>query len=791
MKHDGKLDIATGLSAKTKIWKNEKITWGELVQKLSEEHKTRETYKEYSSSTKEEKFKIKDVGGYVGGYLRSGRRNPKNVIHRQIATLDIDFAHTHFWDDFQLQYDNAAVLHSSHSHHHLSPRYRLVFPLSRECTPDEYVAVTRKIAGSLDINLFDNTTFETNRLMFWPSTPKDIDYYFRFQDGPWIDVDEILSEYVDWTDSSSWPTSEKHFNEIKVSAEKQEDPENKKGIIGAFCRTYTITEAIEKYLSDVYVDSGDGRYTYSKGSTAKGLIIYDDKFAFSHHGTDPCSGRLCNAFDLVRIHHFGHHDEDSKLTGNRTKSYKMMEDLAREDSKVRKIIAAENIQNASADFEGFEDVQEDDISWMEDLEIDSRGKYTATSNNLNLIFSNDSRLKSQFRKNKFDSRDYVFGNLPWRKVERPEPIKNVDFSGIRNYIECIYGINSKLKVEDSLMLEMEKNSFHPIIKYLSGLRWDGEKRVDTLLIDYFGVEDNIYTRESMRKVLVGAVSRIMEPGCKFDYVLTITGAQGTGKSTFIKKLGKEWYSDTFLTVQGKDALEQIQGSWIIEMAELAGLRKAEVESIKHFISKQEDVFRPAYGKTVETFKRQCIFIGTTNNEEFLNDPTGNRRFLPVKVNIDKATKCPFEDLDDYQIDQIWAEAYKLYRSGETTYLSEKARLIAEGEQKKYSDLDERTGIIRNYLDMDLPKSWDSLDLLQRREYVEQGETPEKSNVRDFVCVAEIWCECLGKDKDDMDRYKTRRINEIMRNFQDWEYEKSTKRFPIYGVQKYYRRVKKQ
>ena len=193
-----------------------------------EEHKTTETFKEYIAATKDEQSKIKDVGGYVGGYLRQGRRKPENIVHRQLLTLDIDFAHCDFWGDFQMQFENAAVLHATHKHHETSPRYRLVMPISREVTPDEYVAIARQIAGLLDIDLFDNTTFETNRLMFWPSNPKDIDYYFRFQDGPWVDADEVLASYMDWTDSSLWPTSTNQIQKIKTSAEKQEDPENKK-----------------------------------------------------------------------------------------------------------------------------------------------------------------------------------------------------------------------------------------------------------------------------------------------------------------------------------------------------------------------------------------------------------------------------------------------------------------------------------------------------------------------------------------------------------------------------------
>lgn len=787
MRYDGSINLALGMSAKSKIWKNKTFQWSELVSKLGEEHKTNETFKEFLAATKDEQSKIKDVGGYVGGYLRNGRRKPENVVHRQLLTLDIDFAHSDFWDDFQLQFDNAAVLHATHKHCETSPRYRLIIPLSREATPDEYVATARQIAGLMGIDLFDNTTFETNRLMFWPSNPKDVDYYFRFQDGPWVDVDEVLDSYSDWTDSSLWPTADRKFQEIKNAASKQEDPELKRGIVGAFCRTYSISETIENFLSDIYTAADiEERYTYLKGTAAAGLITYDDKFAYSHHGTDPCGGKLCNAFDLVRIHKYGHLDEGAQKPGAKPKSYKAMEDLVRNNKAVKKIIATENLQEAKYEFTEELAVEDDDIEWMQDLEVDAKGKYLSTAPNLNMIFANDSRLKRLFRHNDFDGKRYVFGNLPWRRIPKPEAIKNVDYSGVRNYIESIYGVSGNLKIEDSMALEFEKNHYHPVLDYLKNLEWDGVQRVDNLLIEYLGSEDNIYTKEAIRKMLVGAVARIYNPGCKFDLVLTLVGAQGTGKSTLVNKLGKAWFSDTFLTVQGKEALEQIQGAWLIEMAELSGLRKAEVEAVKHFISKQEDTFRPAYARTPETYLRQCVFFGTTNNKDFLRDPSGNRRFMPIDIDPINATKNIWKDLDS-EVDQIWAEAVQIYKSGEKLYLSKEAEAIAYDEQKEHSETDERIGLIEGYLDTLLPDNWNEMDKYERRDFLEDPLSGKGEIERDYVCVAEIWCECLGKEKEDMDRYKTREINDILRSLDGWEQSKSTKNFRLYGKQKYYQR----
>lgn len=790
LKYDENLSIAVGLNVSSKVWKNTKTTWSNLVQKLATPVVTAETYKRFMSATKEEQSKIKDVGGFVGGFLTNGRRDKTNVLYRQLITLDIDFSHENFWWDFTMLFDCAAVIHSTHKSCPEKPRHRLVIPLDREVSQEEYQAISRKVAGDLNIDLFDQSTFDVNRLMFWPSVSSDMEYYFEFQDGPFLEADYILGLYDDWHDTSEWPIATDSTDVIMQAIKKQEDPEDKKGIIGVFCRAYTIQEAIETFLSDVYTPAGEGRYTYINGSTAAGLIVYDDKFAYSHHGTDPAGGRLCNAFDLVRIHKFGHLDTGKEKEDKDKKSFKAMEEFASKDSTTKKRIAEEKFAEAKFEFaeEAKAEVPEEyDTSWTEELDANTKGEYDNSANNLNIIIQHDQFLKDVFKLNIFDNKRYVTRSLPWRKVDTVEPLRDVDYSGVRNYIECVYGIVSSQKVDDALALEFEKKKFHPIREYICAQKWDGISRVNTLLIDYFGAEDNAYTRAAIRKTLVAAVARVFEPGIKFDTALILVGEQGTYKSTFVKKLGMEWFSDTFTTVQGKESFEQIQGAWLIEMAELSGLKKAEVESIKHYISKREDMFRPAYGRTVETYKRQCIFFGTTNNKDFLRDPTGNRRFMPIDVRPEYATKSVNDDLTQDEINQIWAEAYQLYLAKEPLYLVGDEDIIAKIEQHKHSEADERKGIIEEYLNTKFPDDWDKMDLYDRRRWLEDPLSKNGTVQKDFVCIAEVWCECLGKDKTEMSRYNTREVNEILRSLPEWEAIASTKNFPLYGKQKYYKR----
>lgn len=783
--NDCSITIAVGHSANSKIWKNVKVTWHDFLARIAKPVITKETYNQFIAAPKADQSKIKDVGGYVGGTLEKGQRNKNSVLCRRLLTLDVDFSHSNFWWDFTMLYDCAAAIHSTHKSCELKPRHRLIIPLNRDVSGEEYQAIARRIAESLNIDLFDPSTFDINRLMFWPSVSSDSEYYFEYQDGSFLNADDILSTYTDWRDTSEWPMAVDSINIIENAAKKQTDPIAKTGIIGAFCRAYSIQDAIEEFLPDVYTKISENRYTYNNGSTVGGLIVYEDKYAYSHHGTDPVSGRLCNAFDLVRLHKFGSLDKDS----SEKISLKAMEEFASKDSRTKKQIGEDRLAEAHSEFTSAENPNnnDNDNEWLSNLDVNSKGAYENSANNLNLILSNDTNLKDAFYLNTFDNKRYLIHSMPWRSIEKIELMRDVDYSGLRNYIECVYGIVSSQKVDDALSLEFERHKFHPIRDYIKSRVWDNQKRIDTLLIDYFGAEDNSYTRAAIRKTLTAAVARVFEPGVKFDTALILVGKQGTYKSTFIKKLGKDWFSDTFTTVQGREAFEQIQGAWIIEIGELSGFKKAEVETIKHYISKREDSFRPAYGRTVETYRRQCIFFGTTNSRDFLRDPTGNRRFMPIDVRVPYIKKSVADDLTDYEIDQIWAEAYELYLNGEPLYLSQEDNEIAITEQLNHSETDERRGIIDTFLNALYPDNWDSMDLYGRRAWLNDPIHQQGTVQRTTVCIAEIWCECLGRDKADMSRYNTRDINDIMKSFPEWETATSTRRFQIYGVQKYFKR----
>ncbi|MDR3240213.1 MAG: hypothetical protein LBT44_09035 [Clostridiales bacterium] len=359
--YDGALNIAVGKCRFEVNWRNREIQWSELLRRLSETARTPETYTVYMAAKKQRQDEIKDIGGFVGGIVKGGRRKKDSVTNRSLIALDIDFGTIEVYEQFCTLYGNACALHTTHKHAPDSFRGRLIIPLARPVFCDEYQAVARTIAGQLGINSFDDTTFEPSRLMYWPSASKDGEYIFKCLDAPWLDPDIILAGYADWRDSSQWPMSARIQEHIQLGVKKQGDPREKNGLIGAFCRAYPIQDAIDTFLTEVYepyaaasggLFAGCQRYTYKPGSTAGGLVLYEDRFAFSHHGTDPVSGKLCNAFDLVRVHQFGLMDDNAKEETpiNKLPSFLAMQDFCVKDGAVRALLLEERQAEAMEDF---------------------------------------------------------------------------------------------------------------------------------------------------------------------------------------------------------------------------------------------------------------------------------------------------------------------------------------------------------------------------------------------------------------------------------------------------------
>lgn len=788
VQYDKALDVALGNSRKTKQWKNRPLKWSELLDRMSRTVRTTETIAEYRHMTRDQQAERKDQGGFVGGYCNNGSRS--DIRHRSVLCLDADYADAELWPDWGLLYGNAGAVYSTHKHTPEKPRLRLVVPLARDVSPDEYQAIGRRVAHTLGIDKFDDTSYQPQRVMFWPSTSSDGEFIFEYLDAPMLDPDAVLATYHDWKDISAWPMSSRVSEVIKRSASKQQDPLEKPGIVGAFCRAYyPIQEAVEAFVPSYVPCDDPGRYTYTEGSTAAGVVIYDDKFTFSHHATDPASGQSCNAWDLVRVHLF--HDLDSDIdpdtpTTSRP-SYKAMAKLATEDKKVTAQLVADRMADAAEDFDELPE-EENDEDWKEKLKITEKGALAQTIENAVTILRHDPKLKGCLALNEMEHNVVTLRSLPWREVKGASQWVDADDAALRYYLERVYGMTGKDRIFDAVNVVANEHSFHPVRDYLDGCVWDGVPRLDTLLIDLFGAEDNVYTRAVTRKAIVAAVARIYRPGCKFDYMLTLRGPQGIGKSTLFAKLGGAWFSDTFSTLQGKEAYEQVQGVWIVEVGELAGMRKAEVETIKLYISKQVDRFRPAYGRRLQEFPRQCIFIGTTNEEQFLRDPTGNRRFWVVETPNEPTSEL-WDELTDEVVRQIWAEAAELYRKGEKLYLPRDIEKMAREVQERYEEENPRAGIVADYLDRLLPEDWNTKDPYERRAWLEN--CTDGTVKRETVCTMEIWVEALGGNADKLDRYGAMEIRNIMAGLSEWRNQGNKKiTAHPYGRQRYFRRTEK-
>lgn len=784
---DTTIIIATGKSRSARSWTSKKMTWSELVSKLAEPTVTNESAAEYAKMSKADQGQKKDVGGFVGGYIpKNGRRVRGSVKERYLITLDADNPGEDFIVDLDMELGGMEyVLYSTHSHTADNPRYRVIIPVDRPMTPDEYQAVSRRIADNIGIEFFDPSTHQAERLMYWPSHPKDVEYVYQHSEGALVSVDTYLSTYRDWRDTSLWPTSEKESQIRLDAAKKQGNPLEKKGLIGAFCRSYSITEAIHKFLPEVYEPTAvEDRYTYVAGSSVGGLVIYDnDTFAYSNHATDPISGKLVNAFDLVRIHLFGDKDPADETSVTKLPSYKDMIDFVNEDGAAPILLDKERM----ADME-FEDITDDDEDFLSKLKRDKNGTPESDVYNCLVVLKQDPTLKGKIRLDEFAHRLVVIDDLPWRGKDETPYWTDTDDACLRNYFATKYLIKGKGIIDDALQEVTQDNKFHPVREYLKGLTWDGECRLDTLFIDYIGAEDTEYIRAVTRKWMCGAVARVMDPGVKFDTAIVLYGSQGLGKSLILERLGRKWFNNSLVDIKTKDALEQIQGSWIVELAELAPTYKNDNEIVKAFISRTSDRFRSPYGRRTEEYPRQCVFAGSTNNLMFLKDRTGNRRFWPITGDKDRKTKNSWE-LSKDDIDQIWAEAFVYWSEGEPLVLEGALEEEALRIQLSHTEGGELVGLIEEYLDMLLPEDWESKDIYDRREYIRNyGDDDYCGSVqRERVCALEIWCEVMEGDRKNLQNAKAREIIDILQSIKGWSpYSKSVGKMrfgKMYGVQR--------
>lgn len=410
-----------------------------------------------------------------------------------------------------------------------------------------------------------------------------------------------------------------------------------------------------------------------------------------------------------------------------------------------------------------------------------------TPTNAEIILQNDEDLKDLVQYDVFEKVTKLKHLPHWRSKDDTNYYwSDIDTTHVISHIDRVYNVQFSREIMDNVIeKEAYHNKFHPIKSFIEEKEWDGNKRIETLFIDYLGAKDTHYNREVAKKWVMGAVARIYKPGIKYDTMVILYGKQGGGKSTLSSRMGGNWYNQSIKTFTGDEAYKKLQGSWICEIEELSAFQKSTIEDIKSFISAVIDIYRASYGKRTERHPRQCVFIGTTNNYEFLKDKTGNRRFLPITTDKDKATKSVFDDLTRDVVQQMYAEAKVYFEENpidKSLLLDKEASEAAIQMQEEHSEKDTLIGEIEDFLERPIPNHYWSESVGNKRALVmydynsddiknlfENGELIQfKSNKpgqyvwRDKVCSMEIW-KVMMKNDSQPQPHHLRKIDEALRN----------------------------
>lgn len=774
--------ICIGNSRESKFWPSSEVTLDELYKRLQHPLRTSETTAQYKKMSKADRDSAKDKGGFMAGKLKGTRRKKEDVLSRSMITLDGDRLRSDFITWYKENHIYTSILYTTHSHTPEAPRGRILIPTTRDMTPEEANAISRYFASWIGISQIDPCSFKINQMMYWPTCPSDGEYICELYDGELLDPDVFLSACPNWEDVTTLPRTPGEDQAIADGLVRQEDPLLKDGIVGDWCRAHSISDVMEHFLTDIYAPTApENRYDFIAGEGTAGVVVYEDKFAYSHHATDPAGGRLLNAFDLVRLHRF--------KNDNPKKSFLAMAEFAAKDEAVRAASLKRKQEEAETDFTTS---GEDDGSWKKQLKYMSRS--TVLQNcvwNEMLILNHDPDFQN-FAFNEMANRIQVTGPLPWDRPSDNKFWRDADTAQLKALIDIRYVPFSSRNHDVSFTKVADDRRFHPVRDYLDTLpKWDNTPRLDTLFIRYLQADDTDYVRAVTRKTLAAAVARIYHPGTKFDTVLVLDGIQGIGKSTMWKSLaGDDYFSDalSLTDMDDKSGAEKLQGFWIIEIGELAGMKKADIEKVKSFLSTSDDKYRPSYGKVVESHPRQCIVVATVNGEQgYLRDITGNRRFWIVKCR--KTCSQVNWKITSEERDQIWAEAKHYYESGEKLYLEGSLLSDAEEAQRSAMEADERQGLVEKYLDTLLPENWPNMDLYQRRNFLDGDITTKSGKVRRLsVSNAEIWCECFGRNLSELKPSDSYAIAALMTQIDGWKRSSRRVTQPIYGRQRIYERI---
>ncbi len=694
-----KIIIAEGVENTLDEVQNKTLTWADFMLKLSKPLVSGEDHAQFLKLPKKERSRLKSLGGWiVAGEFSGTLRITKNLMNRSLVAIDCEKMPPNLFKKLK---DGTSPLckhefyaHTTRGHTKDAPRVRIFLLCDSPIKPVKFEAVARILANQADNTMqgVDPVSFRPNQMMFYPSISKNQDFQHWHNSGKMINAEQILTDHDAgekgrWKDHDTLPRHEDSTPTHKGDTIPR-DPRTKNYWIGAFCRVFTIEQAIAEFLDGIYTKgSGRGakpRFTYISGETTNGFVVEGGGvWGFSHHSSDPCSQILVNAWDLVRIHLFGAGDKN--IAPNTPPweypSYIAMQKMAMGLSDVMVEATADSIDADAMEADSQRPFKKSDIFGGEDEQItagdraynqsmkgrkrpdkdwiaktltkDGKANIKCEFMNIAKIIGYDPRFYGCFWRNEFTKKlvirrdvltklDMIPSIFVKDRINGDECTSDSDL-----IVEAILGSpagegnagwgleNIGGKIYKGLAMVGINWKFNPVIEYLESLEWDGEERAERLWIDYLGAEDSAYTRETALLFLMAVVCRAYAPGCQWDYVPIIQGKTGIRKSSFIRALfGEDWAGNLTAGLEvSKNSIEQMSGKIVLELPDLIGFTADKINFIKSFITFRVDRVRLTYEKRAEDFPRQCIFVGTTEDPEYLNDPNSNRRFWPIATTI--------------------------------------------------------------------------------------------------------------------------------------------------------------
>lgn len=709
MKHDRQITISVGASRLSIQWNKQRTSLSELYDRLSTPTRSAETYEQYMQLPKAEQDKLKDVGGFVAGELIGARRKAANVAGRDVLTLDLDNIPAGAAQTVLRNVDALGCgycVYSTRKHCPSAPRLRVLVPTDRTMTASEYEPIARKIASYIGMDYADPTTFEASRLMYWPSCSSDAEYIFKAEDRPLLSADGMLATYDDWHDVRTWPTAPGEDRIVARLAAKQKDPLAKDDWIGAFCRTYDIMSAIAAFIPEAYVpcDGFDDRLTYTGGSTTGGAVLYDDgKFLYSHHATDPCSGKLVNAFDLVRLHRFGDQDDDTlpSTPVNRLPSYAAMLDFVKADAQTAALRRKERGEEILKAFDPVSSApaQGSLIDYLGSL--DGEIYTTDTARQTLALMGVGIHLNE----------------ITWQAeiTGYPQAWSRANAENLLPAYLCDYYRMARMKgsgkqnVADSLDIITEEGRYNPVIRMLDEVQWDSRDRFGEYA-EILGIAGDKLSTTLLHKWLWQAIAMATNDEVNpqgADGVLVLQGPQGVGKTSALRELvpiPRMFKEGAKLDMRNKDTYIQALASWICELGELDRTTVKDSAGLKAFITQDMDEYRTPYARKAVQRPRRTCFCGTVNPETYLIDDTGNRRFWTVPV-TDIRLRALFALTNDWKR-QFWSQMAVEYNAlGRSCFrLTSEERAELERRNGNYTRALDMEDELRDLLNWDLPES---------------------------------------------------------------------------------------